>query len=142
MLFRLREAGSFPLAYTNVPPAAFAWESDNALFGATAIPYDSRCTCGGSSGGEGAIVSGQGSIIGIGSDIGGSIRIPCLFNGIFGLKPALEAVPGDGHIPCILAEENPSYTAKMVGYGPMCRYAEDVSLVFSVSNIWYIFHLI
>jgi fatty acid amide hydrolase 2 len=75
------------LAITNVPELALWWETSNTIYGRTNNPYDSRRTPGGSSGGEGAIIAAAGSVIGLGNDVGGSLRIPSVFCGIFGLKP-------------------------------------------------------
>lgn len=75
------------MAITNVPELALWWESSNKLFGRTNNPYDIRRTPGGSSGGEGAIIAAAGSVIGLGNDVGGSLRVPAVFCGIFGLKP-------------------------------------------------------
>lgn len=63
------------------------WESVNTIYGRTSNPYDTRHISGGSSGGEAALIASAGSVVGIGSDIGGSIRMPAFFNGVFGLKP-------------------------------------------------------
>jgi hypothetical protein len=77
-------AGAILLAVTNVPEDLMWSETYNTLFGRTNSPYDSRRTGRGSSGGEGALIASAGSIFGIGSDVGGSIRIPAMFNGVFG----------------------------------------------------------
>ncbi|KAH7693548.1 amidase, partial [Aphelenchoides avenae] len=79
----LREAGAIPLVTTNLPELGMWWESFNNLWGRTNNPYDTRRTCGGSSGGEGALIGAAASVIGVGGDIGGSIRIPAFFTGIF-----------------------------------------------------------
>lgn len=84
----MKEAGAIPLAVTNVPEVCLWWESVNSIYGRSNNPYDNRRIPGGSSGGEAALISAAGSVIGIGSDIGGSIRMPAYFNGIFGLKPS------------------------------------------------------
>jgi Asp-tRNA(Asn)/Glu-tRNA(Gln) amidotransferase A subunit family amidase len=84
----LRKAGAVFIAVTNVPEAGLWWETSNGIYGLTRNPYDLRLTPGGSSGGEGALISAAGSIFGVGSDFGGSIRIPAALNGIFGLKPS------------------------------------------------------
>lgn len=83
----MKEAGAIVLAITNVPEVCMWWESVNTLYGRSKNPYDTRRITGGSSGGEAALIGAAGSVIGLGSDIGGSIRMPCNFNGIFGLKP-------------------------------------------------------
>ena len=70
------EAGCIPFVKTNVPQTLLSYECSNPLWGATTNPHNSRFTCGGSSGGEAALIASQGSIFGIGNDIGGSLRIP------------------------------------------------------------------
>ncbi|VDD95154.1 unnamed protein product [Enterobius vermicularis] len=124
---RMKEAGAIVLAITNVPEVCMWWESVNTLYGRSKNPYDTRRITGGSSGGEAALIGAAGSVIGLGSDIGGSIRMPCNFNGIFGLKPTPGFVPLTGHWPA--AE---GYRVEMLRIGPMCRYAEDLLLVLKV----------
>uniref|UniRef100_A0AAF5Q079 Amidase domain-containing protein n=1 Tax=Wuchereria bancrofti TaxID=6293 RepID=A0AAF5Q079_WUCBA len=125
---RMKDAGAVLLAVTNVPEVCMWWESVNVVYGRTRNPYDSRRISGGSSGGEAALISAAGSVIGIGSDIAGSIRMPCYFNGIFGLKPTPGLVPLEGHLPHL----NGYRTEKMLLIGPMCRYAEDLSILLRV----------
>ncbi|VDP11707.1 unnamed protein product [Onchocerca flexuosa] len=125
---RMKDAGAILLAVTNVPEVCMWWESVNVIFGRTRNPYDNRRISGGSSGGEAALISAAGSVIGIGSDIAGSIRMPCYFNGVFGLKPTSGMIPLDGHLPHL----NGYRTEKMLLIGPMCRYAEDLSLLLKV----------
>ncbi|KAK6106120.1 Amidase family protein [Brugia pahangi] len=125
---RMKDAGAVLLAVTNVPEVCMWWESVNVVYGRTRNPYDSRRISGGSSGGEAALISAAGSVIGIGSDIAGSIRMPCYFNGIFGLKPTPGLVPLEGHLPLL----NGYRTEKMLLIGPMCRYAEDLSILLRV----------
>jgi fatty acid amide hydrolase len=84
---RLRQAGAIVLGKTNVPELLFYHESDNPLFGRSNNPWNLERTPGGSSGGEGSIIAAYGSPLGLGGDIGGSIRIPAHFCGIHGLKP-------------------------------------------------------
>lgn len=91
----MRDAGAIVLAVTNVPEAVMWCETSNTIYGRTNNPYDIRRTCGGSSGGEGALIAAAGSMIGLGSDVGGSIRIPAAFNGVFGLKPTSSMSPKD-----------------------------------------------
>ncbi|TKR63187.1 hypothetical protein L596_027048 [Steinernema carpocapsae] len=102
-------------------------ESSNTIYGRTNNPYDSRRGVGGSSGGEGAIIAAAGSVIGIGSDIGGSIRIPSVFNGVFGLKPTQNMVPCDRYIPEQMTEGG--LRRELAVTGPLCRYAEDLPLM-------------
>jgi fatty acid amide hydrolase 2 len=96
---RLRAAGFIPLGVTNVPECCFWMETDNLVFGRTRNPYDPACSAGGSSGGEAAIIGAGGAPLGLGSDVGGSIRIPSTFCGVFGHKPTNGLVPMTGHWP-------------------------------------------
>ncbi|MBX2987259.1 MAG: amidase [Bdellovibrionaceae bacterium] len=96
---RLRQAGANLLATTNVPELGFWFECENPVYGRTNNPYDPRRTCGGSSGGEGALIGAGASPMGLGSDIGGSIRMPAAFCGVFGHKPSNHLLPLTGHFP-------------------------------------------
>lgn len=118
---RLREAGAIFLATTNM---AESMETENEVFGLTRNPYNTLKSVGGSSGGEGALISSAGSLIGIGNDLGGSIRVPATFCGIYGLKTTSGLLPLDG----LVASLKDDYRWTI---GPMCRYAEDLSLVLS-----------
>jgi fatty acid amide hydrolase 2 len=89
----MKNAGAIHLAMTNVSEVCMWWESVNAVHGRSRNAYDGRRIVGGSSGGEGALISAAGSLVGIGSDIGGSIRMPAFFNGVFGLKPTPGILP-------------------------------------------------
>jgi len=102
---RLRSAGAIPLGVTNVSELGMWVESNNLVYGRTASAHGRRRTSGGSSGGEGAIVSAGGSPFGLASDIGGSIRVPAFFNGVFGHKPTGGLVPNSGQFP--LADGRP-----------------------------------
>src|SRR5580692_5019163 len=90
---RLRAAGGIILGKTNVPELAGAIETDNLVYGRTNNPYDLAHTPGGSSGGESAIVAACGSPLGLGTDAGGSIRIPAHFCGLAAIKPTSGRVP-------------------------------------------------
>ncbi|CAK9812011.1 Fatty-acid amide hydrolase 2 [Anthophora quadrimaculata] len=118
----MRAAGAIPLATTNVSELAMWWETSNCLYGTTKNPYNTRHIVGGSSGGEGCIQAAAGSPLGIGSDIGGSIRMPCFFNGIFGHKPSKCIVSNDGQYPNAQNEDQD----RLLAIGPMCRYAQDL----------------
>uniref|UniRef100_A0A914WW59 Amidase domain-containing protein n=1 Tax=Plectus sambesii TaxID=2011161 RepID=A0A914WW59_9BILA len=118
---RMRAAGGIPLVITNVSEVCMWWESNNRIYGRTKNPYDSRRIVGGSSGGEAALIAAAGSVWGIGSDIGGSIRLPAFFNGLFGLKPTPGLVPDEGCIPYPHGYQKVMHTP-----GPICRYAEDL----------------
>lgn len=84
----VKAAGGILIAKTNVPELNLWVESRNKIYGQTNNPYNTTRTVGGSSGGEGAIITACGSPISIGSDIGGSTRMPACFNGLFGYKPS------------------------------------------------------
>ena len=99
MVAAMKEAGGIMLGVTNVSELCMWMESDNKVYGRTCNPYHTGRTVGGSSGGEGCVVSAGGSPWGIGSDVGGSIRIPAFFNGIFGHKPSAGIVDNSGHVP-------------------------------------------
>ncbi|NXP26511.1 FAAH1 hydrolase, partial [Scytalopus superciliaris] len=86
----LKRQGAIPFAITNVPQSLFSYDCSNLIFGQTLNPFNHQKSPGGSSGGEGALIAGGGSILGIGSDIGGSIRLPSSFCGLCGLKPTAE----------------------------------------------------
>jgi fatty acid amide hydrolase 2 len=118
---RLIDAGAIPLGVTNTSELSLWIESSNRLYGSTSNPYDGARTAGGSSGGEGAAVGSGGSPFGVGSDIGGSIRVPAFFCGVFGHKPSPGLVPNTGHYPSTSGE-----AAWMLGTGPLTRRAEDL----------------
>ncbi|MGZ3424265.1 MAG: amidase [Polyangiales bacterium] len=118
---RWRAAGAIPLGVTNVSELCMWMESSNKVWGRTNNAYDPRRTCGGSSGGEGAIVGAGGSPFGLGADIGGSIRMPAFFNGVFGHKPTGGLVPGSGQFPNATGA-----AVRYVTTGPICRRAEDL----------------
>lgn len=117
----LRAAGAIPLGVTNTSEVCMWMESSNRVYGRTNNPYDPTRIVGGSSGGEGAIVGSGASPFGLGSDVGGSIRMPCFFNGIFGLKPSPGVVSNLGQYP-----PPPPALDDFLGTGPMCRRAEDL----------------
>ncbi|KAK2899891.1 fatty-acid amide hydrolase 2-B isoform X2 [Channa argus] len=117
----LKRAGAIPLGVTNTSELCMWLESHNHLHGITNNPYDLERIPGGSSGGEGSILGGAGAVIGIGSDIGGSIRIPCFFDGIFGHKTTPGVVSCDNQYPPFSGRQG-----EYLSTGPMCRYAEDL----------------
>ncbi|NWS10782.1 FAAH1 hydrolase, partial [Pachyramphus minor] len=86
----LKRQGAIPFVMTNVPQSLFSYDCSNPIFGQTLNPLNHQKSPGGSSGGEGALIAGGGSILGIGSDVGGSIRLPSSFCGLCGLKPTAE----------------------------------------------------
>lgn len=121
---RLREAGAIVLGNTNTAEMLMAYDSDNILYGRTNNPWDLRRTAGGSSGGEAAAIASGMSAAGIGSDGGGSIRVPAHFTGICGLKPTPGRIPTTGHFP---AGAGPFAWLGVVG--PMARTVEDLRLM-------------
>src|SRR5207237_4871758 len=117
----LRAAGAIPLGVTNLSELCMWMESNNRVYGRTGNAYDPRRTAGGSSGGEGAIVGAAGAPFGLGSDIGGSIRMPAFFNGVFGHKPTGGLVPNSGQFPMA---HGPAL--RYLTTGPIARHAEDL----------------
>jgi amidase len=93
---KLLEAGAIPYVKTNLPQTMYAIECCNPLWGRTVNPYNDAYTSGGSSGGEAALIAMDGSPVGIGSDIGGSLRITAAYCGIYSLKPAAGRVSYHG----------------------------------------------
>lgn len=118
---RLKQAGAIPFIITNVSELCMWYESANRLYGRTKNPYNTGRIVGGSSGGEGCVIAAGASVMGIGSDIGGSIRMPSFFNGIFGHRPSRGLVPNDGQFPIADGKD-----AELLSTGPMCRYSEDL----------------
>uniref|UniRef100_A0A914PT44 Amidase domain-containing protein n=1 Tax=Panagrolaimus davidi TaxID=227884 RepID=A0A914PT44_9BILA len=118
----MKDAGAIHLCITNVPEGALWVESSNMLYGRTKNPYDSRRSCGGSSGAEGAVLGAAASVISVGSDIGGSVRIPAAHNGVFSLKPSEDVVPKEGQWP----KFDDGFRGKMLTAGPLCRYSKDL----------------
>src|SRR5246127_4873729 len=122
---RLRAAGALILGTTNCPEFLMAYETDNLLHGRTSNPWDLQRSPGGSSGGESAAIAAGMSAAGLGSDSGGSVRVPAHFTGICSLKPTPGRVPGIGHLPpCV----GPFSTLGAIG--PMARTIGDVALLF------------
>jgi Asp-tRNA(Asn)/Glu-tRNA(Gln) amidotransferase A subunit family amidase len=124
---RLRRAGAIILGVTNTPELLMAWETDNLLYGRTNSPWDLDRTPGGSSGGESAAIASGMSAGGVGSDGGGSIRVPAHFTGICGLKPTPGRIPATGHFP---PSGGPFALLGVVG--PMARTVEDLKALFEV----------
>ncbi|KAJ0414470.1 amidase signature domain-containing protein [Aspergillus carlsbadensis] len=92
----LRALGAIPYVKTSVPQGSFAGETTNHIIGHTPNPANRALVVGGSSGGEGGLLALDGSPIGLGTDIGGSIRVPAAFNGCYGLKPSTGRLPFQG----------------------------------------------
>jgi Asp-tRNA(Asn)/Glu-tRNA(Gln) amidotransferase A subunit family amidase len=126
---RLRAEGAIILGTTNCPEFLMAYETDNLLHGRTNNPWDLDRTPGGSSGGEAAAIAAGLSAAGLGSDSGGSVRLPAHFSGICTLKPTAERIPSIGHVPPCLG---PFTTLGAIG--PMARSIADVELMFRIAS--------
>jgi amidase len=122
---RLREAGAIVLAKTNVPEYSSSYETDNVVHGRTNHPLDPNRTPGGSSGGEAALAGAEASPLGIGTDGGGSLRVPAHYCGVVGLRPTVGRVPDTGTWPSTRA----SGYQDLFCVGPIARFVEDVALV-------------
>ncbi len=121
---RLKAAGAILMGKTNTPEFTMAFETDNPIYGRTNNPYNLERTSGGSSGGAAAIVSAGGSPFDIGTDTGGSIRLPSHCCGITGIKPTSGRVPRTGH-----AVGPGSLLDPLTQVGPIARYVEDLALL-------------
>ncbi|GAA5848469.1 hypothetical protein JCM9279_006575 [Rhodotorula babjevae] len=123
----LRAAGGIPFVKTNVPQTMLSFESGNPLFGRSSNPYNTERITGGSSGGEGGLLGSDGSVIGIGSDIGGSLRIPAHFSGCYSIKPCAGRISATG-----CRTFNAGFTAINSSMGAMARSVQDVELMMRV----------
>jgi len=126
---RLRAAGAVIMGKTNVPPYAGDWQTDNKLFGRANNPWDLGRTPGGSTGGGAAALAAALTPLEFGSDIGGSIRIPAAFCGVYGHRPSETALPRSGHFP---GSPLPNSGAVMAAQGPLARAADDLELALDV----------
>ncbi len=127
---RLRAAGAIVLGKTNTPEMTLDYDCDNPVFGPTRNPWNPARVPGGSSGGEAAAIAAGMSPLGMGSDYGGSIRVPAHFCGIAGLKPSWGTIPLTGHMPPGPAAPLP--IAHMATLGPMARYVDDLTLAYNI----------
>lgn len=124
---RYKAEGAIVLGKTNVPEVSLAFESDNLVYGQTKNPYDATRTPGGSSGGEAAAIASGMSPLGLGSDAGGSIRLPAHFCGIAGIKPTTGRTPRTGHfLPPGGALDS------LWQIGPLARRVEDLALALPI----------
>jgi amidase len=126
---RTRAAGAVLLGKTNVPPMLADWQSANPIYGRTNNPWDLTRTPGGSSGGGAAAIAAGLSALEVGSDIGGSIRVPAAFCGIYGHRPSETLLPRSGQFPM---PPLPNPAVVMGVQGPLARGAEDLELALSV----------
>ncbi len=126
---RLIDAGAIIFGKTNLPLYAGDIQTYNELFGTTNNPWDVTCTPGGSSGGAAVVVATGMSPVELGSDIGGSIRIPAHYCGVYGHKPTHGLIPMRGHIP---GPAGTTAEPDLVVTGPLARTAVDLRLMFDV----------
>lgn len=122
---RLKAEGAIILGKTNTPVLCFCQETDNKLYGRTNNPWDLKRTAGGSSGGEGALIAAGGAAVGVGSDIGGSIRFPAHFNGVIGFKSGNAQVSDEGSFPIV----DIPLQQRMLGIGALAKSVRDARLV-------------
>ena len=125
LVARMREAGALILGTTNCPEFLMAYETANLLHGRTRNPWDLDRSPGGSSGGESAAIAAGMSAAGLGSDSGGSVRVPAHFTGICSLKPTPGRIPARGHLPPCVGP-----FSILGAIGPMARTMTDVALFF------------
>jgi amidase len=124
---RLLSAGAILVGKTNTPELTLFYDTDNVLFGKTFNPYDLSLSPGGSSGGSAAIVAAGGSSLDLGSDTGGSIRLPAHFCGVAGIKPTAGRIPRTGFIvPGGVSVDG------LTQVGPIARFVEDLALVLPI----------
>ena len=126
---RLRKAGAVILGTTNAPELLTAYESDNLIYGATNNPHNLKLSAGGSSGGEASIIAAKGSPFGLGTDGGGSIRLPAHYCGISGIKPTQGFIPVTG---IALPFAGAGCLQGFGSCGPMARFIDDLTLGMSV----------
>jgi amidase len=127
---RVRAAGAVILGKTNVPLVLGDWQSYNAIYGVTRNPWDLERTPGGSSGGSAAALAAGFGPLSLGSDIGGSLRVPAHFCGVAALKPTHGLVPSRGHAPpgALALPREPDLAV----VGPMARTVDDLVRLFDV----------
>ena len=133
----LRSLGAVLYCKTNVPQTMMTADSDNNVFGRTLNPNNRNLTAGGSTGGEGSLITMRGSILGVGTDIAGSIRIPSSANGIYGFKPSSQIIPYAGQ----QSPEAPGTVGITPSAGPMatsirsCQYFMEVIMKADPSTV-------
>lgn len=126
---KLRQAGAIIFGKTNLPQGASDWQSFNPIYGLSRNPWDPTRSVGGSSGGSAGAIACGFSAVELGSDIGGSIRIPAHFCGVFGHKPSYSVVPMRGHIPPM---PGALYEVELGVGGPLARSASDLGLMLPI----------
>jgi len=127
----LREAGAVFHAKTTMPQTGMMLETKSHLWGTTCNPFNRSLVPGGSSGGDGALIAMRGSPIAPSSDIGGSIRVPAAYNGLYSLKPTADRIPRGG-----LRSPAPGNVSIKVSCGPQCHSIADVKMFTKVINAY------
>lgn len=125
---KLKAEGAIIIGKTNTPELCFCQETDNKLYGRTNNPWNLNRTAGGSSGGEGAAIAVGAAAVGLGSDIGGSIRFPSHFNGVIGFKSGKGQVSQAGSFPYV----EDDWQQKMLGIGPIAKSVRDAKHLYSL----------
>jgi amidase len=125
---RLKSAGAIVLGKTNVPPALADWQSNNPIYGRTNNPHDVTRTPGGSSGGSAAAIAMGFSALEMGSDIGGSVRVPAAFCGVYGHKASYGVIPMVGHGFGGIIAAAPLLSVQ----GPLARSAQDLATAMQI----------
>ncbi|KAI9705661.1 MAG: hypothetical protein M1820_005071 [Bogoriella megaspora] len=126
----LLNAGAVLYCKTNIPQTLMALDSMNHVFGRTINPSSPRLTPGGSTGGEGALIAMRGSVLGVGTDIGGSIRIPAMCNGLYGIKPSVGRVPYGGQES--LTQEGSGRVGLQASAGPLATSLRDCEMFLNI----------
>jgi fatty acid amide hydrolase 2 len=124
----LKNEGAIILGKTNTSTLLLCLETDNTVYGPTNNPWNPKYHAGGSSGGEAALIAVGGATVGIGSDIGGSIRIPSHFNGVIGFKSGKQQVSDHGHFPPFRSP----FKKDMQGIGPIAKSVNDANLIYEI----------
>ena len=122
----LRAAGAIPVARTNLPDLALRWHTDNARHGATINPFDSSLSPGGSSGGDAVALASDMAAFAVGSDYGGSLRVPAALAGVYALRPTPGRLAQSFGAPPLMSRQ------LMASDGPLARRAEDLALLLRV----------
>ncbi len=126
----VKAEGAIILGTTNTPVLCYCQETDNKLYGRTNNPWDLTRTVGGSSGGEAALIAAGGAAVGVGSDIGGSVRFPAHFNGVVGFKSGHGQLSLEGHFPDL---HYPQQT-RMAGLGPLAKSVRDARMLYEIMS--------
>uniref|UniRef100_A0A7N6AXD0 Fatty-acid amide hydrolase 1 n=1 Tax=Anabas testudineus TaxID=64144 RepID=A0A7N6AXD0_ANATE len=119
----LKRQGAIPFVKTNIPQGLLSYDCSNPIYGQTLNPHNLQKTSGGSSGGEGALLGGGGSLLGLGSDVGGSIRIPSSFCGVCGFKPTTGRLSSQGVKPVYRGQK-----AVLSSPGPLAKDVDSLAL--------------